>query len=258
MNALTLKIIVRVCDLVFSNHKKNTRPYGADKYLTIIKSLSSIKNSIPPLGQSITVIADNTSDDLIDYIRKNITDDIHITNGGASASLQKQLELALLEDDDTWVYLCEDDYLHHPQAMTFISEFLENRETYVQLKKPKILAKQLHTRPIIIHPPDYPDRYKASQLKPTWIFKSKYCHWRMVDKTTHSFILQASTVRKYYKHLYKSTIGPSDAQLSKRMYGGLYSTKPLCISPIPGLSTHLTDGVMTPFVDWKKIWDETV
>jgi hypothetical protein len=251
------KIITRVCDLVFSNHN-SSRPFGADKLLTIKKTLISLKKSSANIDHTFSVIADNSSPELITYVRENITDDVHIINGGASASLQKQLELAQREADDTWVYFCEDDYLHHPQAMNFITEFLENRERYVQIDGPKFLADQLKRRPIIIHPPDYPDRYKPNQTKPTWIFKSKHCHWRMIDKTTHSFILQSSTVRKYYKHLYKSTIGPSDAQLSKRMYGGLYSTKPLCISPIPGLSTHLTDGVMTPFVEWKRIWDETV
>jgi hypothetical protein len=254
---MKIRILIRVCDLIFSNHA-SARPYGANKQAIILKTLASLKSSASHIKHQISVIADNSSDDLINYIHEHITADIHVTNGGASASLQKQLELAQHEADDTWVYFCEDDYLHHPQAMNFITEFLENRERYVQIDGPKFLADQLKKRPIIIHPPDYPDRYKPNQTKPTWIFKSKHCHWRMIDKTTHSFILQASTVRKYYKHLYKSTIGPSDAQLSKRMYGGLYSTKPLCVSPIPGLSTHLTDGVMTPFIDWKKIWDETV
>ena len=29
-----------------------------------------------------------------------------------------------------------------------------------------------------------------------------------------------------------------------------FNNKALCISPIRGLSTHMTEGVMTPLVDW--------
>ena len=32
----------------------------------------------------------------------------------------------------------------------------------------------------------------------------------------------------------------------------------LCISPIHGLSTHMTYGVMTPFVDWELICQQNI
>lgn len=67
-------------------------------------------------------------------------------------------------------------------------------------------------------------------------------------------MLQSGTFKKFEKSIRHSAIGPSDSKLSSKVYGRiLFANKALCISPIKGLSTHMTDGVMTPLVDWNKI-----
>ena len=49
-------------------------------------------------------------------------------------------------------------------------------------------------------------------------------------------------------------MGPSDSILSERVYGRLsFRNKAICISPIKGLSTHLTEGVMSPLIDWNLV-----
>tara|TARA_B110000003_G_C16505763_1_gene479203 strand:- start:564 stop:812 length:249 start_codon:yes stop_codon:yes gene_type:complete len=66
--------------------------------------------------------------------------------------------------------------------------------------------------------------------------------------------LQSSTIKKFEKYIKLSALGPSDAKLSEKVYGRfLFRNKAICISPIKGLSTHMTEGVMTPLIDWEVI-----
>ena len=81
----------------------------------------------------ITIIGDGLSSELLDFFRT--FDDVFVDNddlGSAAKSLQKQIEIALNIPDDEWVYLCEDDYLHTPHAFNHLSEFIDNKEQYIQ------------------------------------------------------------------------------------------------------------------------------
>ena len=113
--------------------------------------------------------------------------------------------------------------------------------------------------PLIVHTPDYPDRYKPHCKRFSFIFLSKYCHWRQVSNSTHTFLLESKTIRKFEKYIKESSIGQSDSKLSKKIYGRIiFNNKALCVSPIKGLSTHMTEGVMTPLVDWESMCKEYI
>ena len=60
--------------------------------------------------------------------------------------------------------------------------------------------------------------------------------------------------KKFEKQIQASAIGPSDSILSEKIYGRFFfRKKAICLSPIKGLSTHMTEGVMTPLIDWEII-----
>ena len=64
---------------------------------------------------------------------------------------------------------------------------------------------------------------------------------------------------KFEKHIKASSIGPSDSKLSEKIYGRIFfKNKALCVSPIKGLSTHMTEGVMTPLIDWELVCKEYI
>jgi len=47
--------------------------------------------------------------------------------------------------------------------------------------------------------------------------------------------------------------------LSEKIYGRIiFNNKALCVSPIKGLSTHMTEGVMTPLIDWELVCKEYI
>ena len=257
-------ILLRACDKVESVHKVK-RPFNLNKLQTIKVSFYSMYQSLQGSQYQITIIGDDLSSELLDFFKT--FDDVIIDNdklGSAAKSLQKQIDIALNIPDDEWVYMCEDDYLHTPYAFQHLSEFINNKEQYIQTsgKKKNYMNRiigDLSIIPLIIHPPDYPDRYMPPWKRLSFIFLSKYCHWRQITNTTHTILLKSSTIKKFEKHIKASAVGPSDAKLSGKVYGQLFfKNKALCISPIKGLSSHMHEGVMTPLVDWKEICQDNI
>ena len=257
-------ILFRACDKVESVHNAR-RPFGLNKLQTIKVSFYSMYKSLQANNSQFTIIGDDLSKELLEFFET--FKDITIMNknyGSSSKSLLKQIDLSLNIPDDVWVYMCEDDYLHAPHAFKYISEFILNKKQYVKTsgKKKNFMNKiigDLQDVPLIIHSPDYPDRYEPPWKRQSYIFISKYCHWRQISNTTHTFLLQSKTIKRFEKQIKASAIRPSDSDLSEKVYGRIFfKNKALCVSPIHGLSTHMTKGVMTPLVDWEKICQENI
>ena len=262
--SIKYNIFFRASDKVESVHK-DKRPFGLNKLETIKVSFYSLYQSLQDFTYQFTIVGDDLSKELQDFFTQ--FDDVIVDNcklGSAAKSLQKQIDLSIETPGDDWVYLCEDDYLHSPQAFKYISEFIENKEKYLKTspKKKNYMNRiigDLSKIPLIIHPPDYPDRYMPPWKRLSFIFLSKYCHWRQITNTTHTILLKSSTIKKFEKHIKASSIGPSDSKLSKKIYGRIFlKNKALCVSPIKGLSTHMTEGVMTPLIDWELVCKEYI
>lgn len=263
---MTVKYIVlfRACDKVEFSHKSK-RPFGMSKIEVIKVSFYSLYRSLKGCQYQFTIIGDDLSIELLDFF--SLFDDVIVENsklGSAAKSLQRQIDISLNIPDNKWVYMCEDDYLHAPYAFKYISEFIENKEQYLHTSGSKKnymnrLIGDLSKTPVIIHTPDYPDRYDPPWKRLSFVFLSKYCHWRQISNTTHTFLLESSTIKKFEKYIKASAIGPSDSKLSDKVYGRFFfRNKALCISPIRGLSAHMHEGVMTPLVDWRTICQDNI
>lgn len=257
-------ILFRACDKVESVHSE-VRPFALNKTQIIKVCFNSIYRSIQEEDYKIRVFGDDLSIDLLNFFQS--FDDVVVDNqklGSAKKSLQTQIDFALNLPEDEWVYMCEDDYLHTSNSFKYLTEFIENKEKYIKTSGAKKnymnrLIGDLSKVPLIIHPPDYPDRYYPEWKRLSFIFLSKYCHWRQVSNTTHTLLLQSSTIKKFAKFIKQSAEGPSDSKLSEKIYGRIFFfNKALCISPIRGLSSHMTDKVMSPLVDWESICNENI
>jgi hypothetical protein len=205
----------------------------------------------------IVVLGDRLSEEMLKFFKQF---PVTILNEelGNDKSIRRSIELASIQNDDVWVYMCEDDYLHHPDAFLWMTDLIENRQQYI-LQRPKFRlrkgANRLSTKPIIIHPPDYPDRYLRKYMKYSLIFVAKYCHWRQVTSTTFTILATAGTFKRYLNTFIASSRGARDQYLIKNIFGGRwFGRKALCLSPIPGVATHMREDVMTPLVDWGGIY----
>jgi hypothetical protein len=255
-------VIFRACDAVMSVHGA-PRPFALDKTTTAKLSFLSLYESIKKYDCTIHILGDKLTDDIQKFFKRFAEHDKRVTmsNGvmGNEESIRQSLRYALQFADDDWIYFCEDDYLHQPQTFVCIDELIENRMAildYVPRRKwMKLFIDQLNNKPLFIHPPDYPDRYKPTQRKHSFLFLSKHCHWRQVSHATYSFLGEVKSIKKYQAAILKSADNADDGYLSRKLFGRLlFLGRGLCLSPIPALSTHLQVSEMSPLVDWQSLY----
>lgn len=249
-------VIVRACDKVASVHNAG-RPFGLTKLETIKVCVYSLIKALDGQSHTIMVIGDGLSDRAVSFFeafphlvlrQEQFLD--------PEKTLRLQIELGLAERDATWVYFCEDDYLHVRGSFERIGSLLAHRDETLDTVGAKRnwlprIGGNPRDRPLFIHPADYPDRYRRKDRRPVYLFAAPDRHWRQTSHTTHTFMAEARALRRYQADLRASIDGCDDKQLSRSIYGGVLTRgKALCLSPLPGLATHFTDEVMSPYVDW--------
>ncbi len=247
---LRFNIIFRTCDAVLSLHDV-PRPFGLDKQSLLKICFLSLYESVRNHPHRIVVIGDRLTPETEAFFRRFPVEIINRELNN-ELSIRASLEVSLQCPDSEWVYFCEDDYLHRPETFDFISGFLADRKNILATARGK--GGDPAGRPLFIHPPDYPDRYLARYRRPSWLFVSPGCHWREVDSVTFTFLAETSSLRMYESVLRRSAIGAKDRFLSRRLFGPRLIGRPaLCLSPVPGLSTHMHEPVMTPLGPWKDL-----
>jgi len=251
----TYRVIFRACDAVQS--LRNPRPYGLDKKTLIKICFLSLVDALKEVNHEIFIMGDKLSDEMMDFFGQH---KVTLTNGvyGNDESIRMTFRQALKYDDNDWVYFCEDDYLHQPHAFKYIDEFITNREEIMAYEPRraifKLFVRGLNKKDLFIHPPDYPDRYHRDWKRHSFIFLSKYCHWRQISHTTFTFMAQVKSLKKVEKHLFHSAHTAHDGYLSRKLYGRLlFNGRGIAVSPIPGLASHMHEHTMTPHVDWQNL-----
>jgi hypothetical protein len=253
-------VIFRTCDAVKA--LRGDRPFGLDKRTLIEICFLSLLESLDRFPHTIHVLGDKLSPELMSFFSAFTAKDerIIVTNGdyGNDESIRRSIALALQYPAEEWVYFCEDDYLHQPHAFTWIDELIRSRATTLRYTPGRLWMKMLfqdvEKRPLFIHPADYPDRYHPGRSRFSLLFITTYNHWRQISDTTFTFLAEVKSLQKYQKDLVASAEGARDDYLSHHLYANVFFRgRGLCVSPIPGLATHMTLGVMSPLVDWEPL-----
>jgi hypothetical protein len=260
MNQPHYHVIFRTCDAVQA--LRGQRPFGLDKRTLIKECFVSLYESLKSYPHSIHILGDKLSDELMAWFRSWTERDpsISLSNGsyGNDESIRQSFVRAFERPDTDWVYLCEDDYLHTPEAFHRINELLLNRDQtldYVPRRSfMKLFLGNLRKKPLVIHPADYPDRYRPDQRTLSFLFMTPSCHWRQIANATFTLVAEAKTFKRYRREFLNSARGANDDYLSHWILERLpYRDRALCLSPIPGVATHMHEGVMTPLVDWESV-----
>lgn len=134
--------------------------------------------------------------------------------------------------DDDLFYFLENDYLHTPGWVNKVINLFENFKglNYISLY-------------------DHNDKYFSPMYDnlASKIFVTDTDHWRTTPSTCGSYIVTKKIFNEDYKD-HTTVMGDHNKWLH------LNETKNrFILSPIPGLSTHCMDGLMSPTIDWKKI-----
>lgn len=250
-------VIFRACDIVNAVNK-NPRPFNLEKGLLIKLCFLSLVESLKGLDYKVIVLGDKLSDDMIAFFN-HFKVDLRLGSFGNEGSILETIKIASTIPDDEWIYFCEDDYLHAPHAFKFIDRFInEKKSLFIKKKKLDNLSTlvNLNDKDLFIHPPDYPDRYEPRYRKHSLILVSNDCHWRQVNSTTFTFLTKSSTIKKHFSLFKRSSVKARDRLFSRRLFGRIgfgFWTSSVCFSPIPGLSTHMHRGTMTPLVNWEEL-----
>ena len=229
---------------------------------SLIKSINFCKEKHPSLKIQLTIIDDNSKEENLNKIRKIIKNnnfEINIKNLNHEnykkiiinqSNIETFSNLASLlccyetakEKGEDLVFFVEDDYIH------FVSMLEEMVASYERI------SSQIN-KDIFMCPSDYPYLYMSNQKTNVLIGNKR--HWRSVDKTLCTFMTSKNYIDKYWDYFYKTCLDRNDP--FEKYINEIY-TKELCISPMKSLSVHFTNVNssygLSPFIDYKKLWDE--
>ena len=234
--------------------------YSKRSINSLINSINFCKKKYPDLEIKTIIIDDNSTKENLDIIKNLIKDnDIEIipldhnkyksiikeqkTKETFSnlSSLLKSFETGKEKCKDL-VFFLEDDYLHfEPMLEEMISSY---ERITSQIKKD-----------IFMCPSDYPYLYMDNQK--TNILIGNKRHWRTINKTLCTFLTSKQLLDRYWNNFYQNCLDRHDP--FEKYLNEIYQ-KEICISPLKSLSLHLTNVNssygLSPFIDYKKIWDE--
>ena len=229
---------------------------------SLIKSINFCKNKYPALEIKLKIIDDKTDEinlkkikhlinksDLDvefnkvhhDKYKKIIKKQKNEETYSNLASLLCSYEIAQEKTDDL-VFFVGDDYLHFEPMLEEMVASYERISS--QLKKD-----------IFICPADYPYLYMNNQK--TNILVGNKRHWRTVGESLCTFMTSKNFLDKYWDNFYKTCLDRNDP--FEKYINEIYKNE-FCVSPLKSLSVHFTNinssYGLSPFIDYKKLWNE--
>ena len=227
------------------NSLKNSINFCQKKYPDLkIKTLIVDDNSKEKNLTKIKEILQNYNTEIINLDHSKYEKKIKIQKNKETfsnlASLLQSFEIGKEKGEDL-IFFLEDDYLH-------FESMLEEMITSYQR-----ISSQIN-KDLFMCPSDYPYLYMNNEK--TNILIGNKRHWRTVKKTLCTFMTSKNLLDKYWVNFEKTCLDRNDP--FERYINEIFKTE-LCISPIKSLSLHLTNinssYGLSPFIDYKKLWD---
>ncbi len=236
--------------------------YAKRSLFSIIRAIENLNIKYPLINVVLNIVDDNSKKNNLEQLeniisKKNLNykiinhdnsehkDEIknqkNIETYSNLSSLLKCYQIAKKDGKDM-IYFVEDDYVH------FESSLEEMIGTYERI------SSQLN-KDIFICPSDYPYLYTNNEKTNLLIGNKR--HWRTISKTLCTFMTSKILLDKYWDNFYKTCLDRNDP--FEKFLNEMYETE-ICISPIKSLAVHLTNinsGYgLSPFINYKSIWDE--
>ena len=236
--------------------------YSLRALKSLIKTVNFSKTKYPNIKFKTIIVDDKSKGENLDKLKKLIDEsdlDMSITSLNHEkykniikqqkndqtfsnlASLLQSFQLGKEHGEDL-VFFVEDDYLHFEPMM---EEMIASYER---------IASQVN-KDIFMCPADYPYLYMNNEK--TNILIGNKRHWRTINQTLCTFMTTKSLLDKYWDNFYNTCLDRNDP--FEKHLNEIY-TKEFCISPLKSLSLHLTNVNssygLSPFINYKKLWDE--
>ena len=236
--------------------------YSLRALKSLIRSVNFSKTKYPIINFKIMIVDDKSKEENLNRLKKLIAGNgldisiIHLNHDKYKdtikqqknnqtfsnlASLLQSFELGKEHGEDL-VFFIEDDYLHFEPM---IEEMIASYER---------IASQVN-RDMFMCPADYPYLYMNNEK--TNILIGNKRHWRTINQTLCTFMTTKSLLNKYWDNFYNTCLNRNDP--FEKHLNEIYE-KEFCISPLKSLSLHLTNVNssygLSPFINYKKLWDE--
>lgn len=173
------------------------------------------------------------------FLNNKDVNKVSMKGGNDAQSFLNLLNYVIKQDynDEDIIYFLEDDYLHKPGWVDILLEgFKHVGADYFTLY-------------------DHPDKYYQGMWKklPSYLMVSPSVHWRTTTSTTNTYACKFKTLKKHFNiHVqYCDLIEKWTKDHDKFIH--LWSIGSNLISCIPGYSTHVEEGMLSPIIDWKNI-----
>lgn len=228
---MKIDIIYRACGKEwFPNDVRSSRPEWFSKSKCYQSAWNMTQND--PSTFSMHVIYDGNRTGFLDFIEGMRVADgaiYKVDYGTQYGSIEFQWDYADQLTGD-WIYFCEDDYLHTPDAARVILEGA-NKFDLLSLY-------------------DHLDRYTRNDDRTTGketVALTASCHWRTAESTCCTYALSRKLWNEIKDVCRKH--GPND----RSFFYELIDKGIRLWTPMPGRATHCMKGYMSTLVDWDAV-----
>ena len=234
--------------------------YSIRSIKSLIKSINLCQKKYSDLKIKTIILDDSSKIENLDKIKEIIKDvngeiiSLDIKKFEAKIKKQKTQQtfsnLASLyqcfeigkEIGEDLIFFIEDDYLHFE---TMLEEMIATYER---------VSSQVG-KDIFMCPADYPYLYMNNEK--TNILIGNKRHWRTIAKTLCTFLTSKKLLDLYWENFTKNCEDRHDP--FEKYINEIYKNE-FCISPLKSLSVHLTNVNssygLSPFIDYKNLWDQ--
>ena len=234
--------------------------YSTRSIKSLVNSINFCQSEYSSLKIKTIILDDSSKNENLEKIRKIIKDlDAKIVTLNTKkfetkikkqktketfsnlASLLQCFEIGKEIGEDL-IFFVEDDYLHFK---TMLAEMIATYER---------VSSQMG-RDIFMCPADYPYLYMNNEKTNVLIGDKR--HWRTINKTLCTFLTSKKLLDLYWEDFSKNCEDRHDP--FEKYINDIYKNE-YCISPLKSLSVHLTNVNssygLSPFINYKKLWDQ--
>jgi len=227
-----IRIFQRHCNFS-SNSANKERPEWFDREKIFDSFVKTFNDRVV-----YTALFDKGSGDVDKhFISKKSVDVIEIDAGSEARSFTSALQYVKEQsyDDNDIIYFVEDDYLHRDGWVDILIEGFE----YIGADYFTLY--------------DHSDKYYLPMYEnlTSKVIATKSIHWRSTPSTTCTFACKFKTLKKYFETHIQFCSG--EYTRDHDMFTELWKKGSNLISCMPGYSTHVETGMLSPTVNWSKI-----
>jgi len=212
---------------------ETTDDKGRPKWFNFQKCFENLLNTIEGNDVQLHVVMDGdiNSNFISKYKDSFIGHEIKVGNDQSSFFQTWEIVKNTQMEKNDLIYFLENDYLHIDGWIEKITELFSTYKLshYVSLY-------------------DHNDKYFLPMYDDlvSKIFVTENHHWRTTPSTCGSFIINRELFESDYD-IHTSVVGDHNKflQLAEER-------NRMVITPIPGLSTHCIEGLMSPTINWEK------